>query len=882
MKCPVCAAPISGSARECSVCGASTDSSQMPTAIRDVNPVISSNILDSGRFTAGTVLAERYRITGRLGKGGMGEVYRAEDLKLGHPVALKFLPEALTTDGAALARFHREVRTARHVSHPNVCRVFDIVEADGLHFIAMEYVDGEDLASLLRRIGRLPVEKALELSRQICAGLAAAHDNDVLHRDLKPANIMIDGRGKARITDFGLAGLSSEFHSTELYAGTPAYMAPEQIAGKEVTVRSDIYSLGMVLYELFTGKRAYEASTLNELIKLKEQTTPTNPSAHVKELDAAVERIIMRCLEKDPVKRPATALQVAAALPGGDPLAAALAAGETPSPEMVAAAPTEGSLQPRTAFALLISTIFLFFLCVFVGHPYMLHSMIPLSKSPEVLKERAKEILIKLGYSSYPHSADWLSVDYDFFIYARNKKVADWKRLSKGHPPVIRYWVRQSALPLIPKQNIRVQSVDPIRETPGSVLLMVDTQGRLVMLMWSPRQIDLPTGESKKMEWSTLFEEAGLNPTRFKHVESNWTPLVPSDEKLVLRGFFDEWPEIPIEIRAAAYRGKAVFFQIYGPWMKEVWGPPLFLGSVIATVALFTVLFGVLAFSSYFAFRNLRAGKGDGKGAFRLVLFMFFSRMLYWFFQTSHTDLTNEMDLLLRGLQSALFWSCLLGILYLALEPIMRRRRPEWIISWSRLLGGNFRDPLVGRDILIGACLGALMSLIVLVATPLPGWFGRLPNTPVVPVMGYTIRDLLPGILNQISGNLVQGFLWSFVVLFCMVLLRSRLAGSIAGVVALGMMGVVSVLDFDPICWPFGFLFGATVAYAIIRYGILAVISSLVFFHMTIFFPLTTNLSAWYAQNFVADLLLLGAVAIYAFRISTAGKPLLQKGLLDE
>ncbi|MCI0415509.1 serine/threonine protein kinase [bacterium] len=313
----------------------------MPTAIVQANPLPSTNVLDSGRFTAGTVLAGRYRITGRLGKGGMGEVYHAEDLKLGHAVALKFLPEALTSDGAALASFHREVRTARHVSHPNVCRVFDIVDAEGLHFITMEYVDGEDLASLIRRIGRLPVEKALELSRQICAGLAAAHDNNVLHRDLKPANIMIDGRGKARITDFGLAGLSSEFHSSELYAGTPAYMAPEQISGKEVTVRSDIYSLGLVLYELFTGKRAYEASTLSELIKLKEQTAPTNPSAHVKELDVMIERVILRCLDKDPLKRPAGALQVAAALPGGDPIAAALAAVETPSPEMVAAAATK-------------------------------------------------------------------------------------------------------------------------------------------------------------------------------------------------------------------------------------------------------------------------------------------------------------------------------------------------------------------------------------------------------------------------------------------------------------------------------------------------------------------------------------------------------------
>ena len=214
------------------------------------------------------------------------------------------------------------MRIARQVTHQNVCRVFDIGEFEGRHFLTMEYIDGEDLSSLLRRIGRLPADKALEVSRQICAGLAAAHGAGVLHRDLKPANVMIDGRGKARLTDFGIAGLKKTLKKGGVIAGTPAYMSPEQITGKEITVQSDIYSLGLVLYELFTGKPAVQSDSISELVRKHKTITPTNPSEILKEIDPLVEKTILRCLEKDPQQRPVSALQVAAMLPGGDPLAA--------------------------------------------------------------------------------------------------------------------------------------------------------------------------------------------------------------------------------------------------------------------------------------------------------------------------------------------------------------------------------------------------------------------------------------------------------------------------------------------------------------------------------------------------------------------------------
>ncbi len=359
--CPACAAPLdAATSADWAATALFADQSLGATTARPASldvtraPAPPSSSRGAGqrppstvRFEPGAIIAGRYRLVALLGKGGMGEVYRADDLTLDQPVALKFLPEGVANSPDRLAQFHGELRTARQVSHKNVCRLYDLGEADGRPFITMEYVDGEDLASLLRRIGRVPEDKAVELARQLCAGLAASHDKGVLHRDLKPANVMIDGDGNVRLTDFGLA--AAEGQADAVRAGTPQYMAPEQLAGQPASVRSDVYALGLVLFEIFTGRRAYDAKSLQDLRALQESGTLTTPSSVVRDLDPAIERAILRCLERDPQRRPGSALAVAAALPGGDPVAAALAAGETPSPEMLVAAGEAERVAPRRA-----------------------------------------------------------------------------------------------------------------------------------------------------------------------------------------------------------------------------------------------------------------------------------------------------------------------------------------------------------------------------------------------------------------------------------------------------------------------------------------------------------------------------------------------------
>jgi eukaryotic-like serine/threonine-protein kinase len=258
---------------------------------------------EPAQFEPGQMFAGRYRMVARIGRGGMGDVWRADDVILQTPVALKLI--ASTANDQA-GRILNEVRVARQITHPAVCRVFDVGNADGVVFFTMELVDGEDLAALVRRVGRLPSEKVNDIARQLCGGLAAAHAQGVLHRDLKPGNVLIDNQGQVRITDFGIAILHGQPVSHSL-TGTPAYMAPEQrISGATLSPQTDIYALGLVLYELLVGQHPFRGSGGG--------VAPALPSSIVPSVEPQLERVIMDALSIDPVARPASATEFAARL----------------------------------------------------------------------------------------------------------------------------------------------------------------------------------------------------------------------------------------------------------------------------------------------------------------------------------------------------------------------------------------------------------------------------------------------------------------------------------------------------------------------------------------------------------------------------------------
>jgi len=891
MNCPRCQRTLPTDGSSCPACGFSYDEATQkldspPNKSSDRRSFTSFDSIDDARFVPGTILADRYRIVGLLGKGGMGEVYRADDLKLAQPVALKFLPDHLLSDSGALARFHREVRVARQVSHKNVCRVYDIGEIDGRHFLSMEFIKGEELSSLLRRIGRLPEDKALQLARQICAGLAAAHDVGFLHRDLKPANIMIDGEGNARILDFGLGGLTDEFADEEIRAGTPAYMSPEQIEGREQTIQSDIYSLGLVLYELFTGKRAFEAPSLHELIQLRRRNaTPATPTSLVKDLDPLVERIIERCTQKDPGQRPSSALQVAAALPGGDPLAAALAAGETPSPEMVAAAPMEGALKPAVAIGLFAAFLVLLAISCWLTKYGAVYRLTPLNRSPEVLRAQAHDVIRKLGYNDAPiDSADGFVFRQDYLRYlgGQDQSGRRWDKLRTESPGPYRFWYRDSPRYFDTSAEIAVDT--PALDVSGMNSLYLDLDGRLHWFAHVPPQREPPASVPSPVDWSSLFREAGLDLATFQKATSTWVPLHAYDERAAWDGVDPLRPEQKVHVEAASFRGKPIYFETIYPWdqpARQEEAPEANSERVFiyAIIAIFMI---ALIGSALVARHNLRLGRGDVSGAVRIAFLYFVVRLLFWLFETHHNgSIQAEFLLLLTYLSVATFMGFYLWMLYIALEPFLRRRWPHRIISWSRLLRGEFRDPLVGRHILIGSACGALVMALTPLTPAVMRWLGipfDLMSNPGASLLG---SHFFARFSAQLTAGLFVPFMMFFLLLLFVTIVRNEW-------LSVGLLWIVVVL-LNTLVSGNGLkllpLTGLSAVISIVllyRYGLLALTTAVFVMHLWVFFPITTELSAWYAFDFVVGALLCVGLASWAFYTSLAGQKLFTGNLLDD
>jgi serine/threonine protein kinase len=818
----------------------------------ELKPSSAGAPLPGSRFTPGTMLAERFRIVALLGKGGMGEVYRAEDLKLGQQVALKFLPQ---TDAEKLDRLYREVRLGRQVSHPNVCRLYDVMEWQGHHFISMEYIDGEDLASLIRRIGKLPQDKALDIARDLCAGLAAAHSLGVIHRDLKPANVMVDGRGTARITDFGLAALADDPTHRGETSGTPAYMAPEQRSGGEVTNRTDLYALGLILNEMFTGKRG-----------------PS--SQEIKDIDPAVQRVILRCLEEKAELRPTSIHSVIVALPGGDPLQAALDAGETPSPEMVAAAGETGELRPAIAWALFIATMLLIVISAAVSQRTMLYGRIAFPKKPDVLAERAREILASAAYTKRPVGVAY-SLGWNNDYFEKGRTDGDLNRVRPS--PVVLYYRESPRELLAVTSERRVTPIDPPLTLSGMANLELDPAGRLIRFAVVPPQAEDPPAQRKPVDWSPFIADSGIDAATLHLVTPRWRVPVDSDQKAAWEGRFAEQPDIPVRIEVASYHGRPVWFSVIPPWQRA--DRITFVGSLVTTGIgqVVGVVIGacslVLAF--FLARRNLRRSRGDRKGALRLAVFLFTLVYLTRAFRVDHVwDVADEAQLLAQLISEALLSATVAALIYLALEPYFRRRWPRMLIGWTRLLGGRLRDPMIGRDALIGAAAGCVCAIVNKLAIPAPAWFGFPPLEPFrTSFTALTeLRHLGYLLLWSVQIAIGLALITAFLFLILRIVVRSSIAATSLLVPIL--VALMSANGAAPSNLAANFIAAVIVVLIFRRYGLFALTVLLLFGNFGTLVPFTLDNSVWYFGRSFFVIAMMSAVAAYAFWMSLAAQPM--------
>ncbi|MBX3379307.1 MAG: protein kinase [Phycisphaeraceae bacterium] len=824
-----------------------------------------------GRFVPGTIFGGRYRIIGRLGKGGMGDVYRADDVKLGQPCAMKFLPEQLGQDRAALIRLFNEVKIARAVSHPNVCRVYDLGEDGGQHFISMEYVDGEDLSSLLRRIGRLPGDKALQIARQLAAGLAAAHEKGVLHRDLKPANVMVDGRGHVRIMDFGLAGLAEELKGDTGRAGTPAYMAPEQLAGRGVTAKSDVYAIGLLFYEIFSGRPVFRPESMQDLARLHKQPIAALSSI-VPEVDPGVEKVIMQCLERDPDLRPASALTVTNLL-GGDALTAALAAGETPSPELVAASGSRGALTPAIAAALVLSCILAVFGAASLNTKVKLFATQKMEYAPLTLADKARDALKQLGHNNR-------GVDSAFGIEEVRVETPE------GQSPILpkmRFWYRESDRPFPPGAGGRISRLDPPPAATGERSVLMDLRGNVietsapiasgVLTSASASPATLPEQELGRIVKLTdaaadklrVIDAADFVPASFSTGRYSFEGQKASTNRSAATS--------PVRVDVATVGNTVTYLSVrdgnaplVAPEAKNLQtaGDSNWVGA--ATIGL--IMFAVHGVLIWMAVWSLRQGKADRKGATRLAIATFALQSLVWLCRAHFSsDPENVPDTVIPALSFAAWLSAIVWMLYVGLEPIIRKRWPLSLVGWSRLLGGQWRDPRVGRDLLMGALAGTIWVLAV---QGLAYWQSTPAKPALLAINELTLLGPLPA-LSVIFSSLVGAILFTLSLTFLCTLPRFVLGNTAAaGAAVFGLLAVffAAAMMFQTglmgsgIVAVAGLLAGAIAGLVLTRLGLLTLLVAFFVAGVLGNFPLSLA-GGWTMAASLAAIAIVMIVALY-------------------
>jgi serine/threonine-protein kinase len=500
---------------------------------------------------------------------------------------------------------------------------------------------------------------------------------------------------------------------------------------------------------------------------------------------------------------------------------------------------------------------------------------------------------MKLGYteksedSSYSFSL--ATNDHVKYIREHDKTPTRWDVLSSDRPASVVFWYRQSPREMRPEGFFsstgagRVTQFDPPMDVVGMVQVAVDMRGRLVHFEAVPPQRDPPAPEAPAADWSPLFAAAGLDPASFHSVPPEWTPLAWGDARAAWTGSFPEHKDLPVRIEAASYRGRPIYFDLVYPWTKPDRSTPYApaLPEKIWVVTLCVLFSAALIGAVLVARHNLRLGRVDGKGAFRLGSFILVVNLTMWALRAHHIASLDEIDLLIIALSWGLMVAAVVALLYLALEPYVRRNEPHTLISWSRLLAGKFRDPLVGRDLLVGAFYGVALVLFETSDNFILPLLGKLPPTPNI---GLTesllgVRAAVGLLLNYILAWTLTALLVFFVLFLLRLVLRKEWLAAIAVVI---LFSVPNLGDE----YPFVAFFLSSVIWISIllvlkRFGLLVLVTGLVAQNVLILFPVTTHLSRWYAAPALTGLAAIAALAFYGFHTARAGQRIFSGAVLE-
>jgi hypothetical protein len=408
-------------------------------------------------------------------------------------------------------------------------------------------------------------------------------------------------------------------------------------------------------------------------------------------------------------------------------------------------------------------------------------------------------------------------------------------------------------------------------------LIYLDMAGQLHWFVGVPPAWEPPASGQAMPDWSIAFREAGLDMAQFTPVASTVVPLHAYDTRLAWEGYDLAHPELKTRIEAASFRGKITYFETVYPWDQRLRqelpsdsSRHRVLTSLVIAVVMITMIAG-----AWLARQNIRAGRGDRRGARRLALVIFSLQILEWLFVKHHNwVLVREFDLFILSLSFAIFYAMFFSLLYLALEPFVRRRWPQRIIGWSRLLAGDYRDPLVGRDILIGALFGVVMMLATTMAFVGLRWVGLPPQLPLYPGVTDLGMMFVARVASQFLAGTSATLISMFLLLLFVVILRREWLGWIALWLLLTILNAL-VTQTNPVMILFPALCGLLAVLVLYRFGLLAALSAYFIYHLLVFYPLTSELSAWYARDFLAGAALTIALVLYGFYVSLGEQKLM-------